>query len=839
LSGANNFSAINEDPATNPGMSVSALIAGKVTDPDASALSGIAVTAVENSNGTWQYSINGGSTWNNFGTPSAANARLLAADGNTYVRFVPNANWNGTVTNGLTFRAWDRTSGAAGGSADTTSVINTVRDSFNAVSYSNNDGTAMWSAGWVDTDGDPSGGSIRVTGGELVLSTLVGPDSIYREANLSGATSATLSFSYNNLLGLTGTVSLQATSGGGPFITIATFSDVSNTGSGTFSTDISGFIAGDTRIRFKMNGVLTGGSFHADDVQISYVTPLNGGKTAFSTATASSSITVNSVNDAPTSTDKTVPMLEDATYVFTATDFSLSDANDNPANTLLAVKIATLPGAGSLTLSGAAVSAGQFVSLTDISAGNLVFTPALNGNGAGYASFTFQVQDTGGIANSGIDLDPSANTFTIDVTAVNDPPVGVPTITGTVQEDQILTADTSGISDADGLGAFSYQWLRNGAAIGGATSNTYTLGDADVGTQISVQVGYTDAQGTAEGPLTSAQSAPVANVNDAPVGADKAISLVENGTHSFADGEFGFSDVDIGDSLSAVRIDSLSLATGSTLRLSGVDVIAGQVILSAGIANLVFTPAANTNGAGYASFTFSVRDQFNAFAAVSNTMIIDVTAAIVTPAPFPIEEIIPVTSTPPPVSSTLPPASETGNSAAQSPGSGKSDADTLQSTNDAPASSQDDPQFDTGETNARSHTLERSAVTAHYAANAQQGIRSSYSSGATHIMLDGQVFTVPESESSIMYYGTTSTEIVKNQTIATSMNAIEDSAFENEMDRLRTNMLEESEIETTIVASTASFGVSLSVGYVFWLLRGGALVSSLLSSLPAWRLVDP
>ena len=40
---------------------------------------------------------------------------------------------------------------------------------------------------------------------------------------------------------------------------------------------------------------------------------------------------------------------------------------------------------------------------------------------------------------------------------------GVPTISGTPTEDQTLTADTSGISDADGLGAFSYQWLRETA----------------------------------------------------------------------------------------------------------------------------------------------------------------------------------------------------------------------------------------------------------------------------------------------------------------------------------------------------------------------------------------
>ena len=45
--------------------------------------------------------------------------------------------------------------------------------------------------------------------------------------------------------------------------------------------------------------------------------------------------------------------------------------------------------------------------------------------------------------------------------------------------------------------------------------STYTLGDADVGTQISVQVSYTDGHGTAES-VTSAQTAAVVNVNDAP-----------------------------------------------------------------------------------------------------------------------------------------------------------------------------------------------------------------------------------------------------------------------------------------------------------------------------------
>ena len=96
-------------------------------------------------------------------------------------------------------------------------------------------------------------------------------------------------------------------------------------------------------------------------------------------------------------------------------------------------------------------------------------------------------------------------------------------VSGTASEDQVLTADVSSVADADGLGAMSYQWARStdgGTSwtdISGATGNSYTLGDSDVGSQVHVNVSYTDGHGTAES-LTSAASAVVANVNDAPTG---------------------------------------------------------------------------------------------------------------------------------------------------------------------------------------------------------------------------------------------------------------------------------------------------------------------------------
>ncbi|MCP4474815.1 MAG: hemolysin, partial [Gammaproteobacteria bacterium] len=103
------------------------------------------------------------------------------------------------------------------------------------------------------------------------------------------------------------------------------------------------------------------------------------------------------------------------------------------------------------------------------------------------------------------------------VVNINDAPVGLPTIVGTPTQGQILSANTAGISDADGLGTFSYQWQAGGADIVGANAASYSLTQSEVGSSITVTVSYTDAGGTGES-LTSAEVGPVANTNDAPVG---------------------------------------------------------------------------------------------------------------------------------------------------------------------------------------------------------------------------------------------------------------------------------------------------------------------------------
>ncbi len=350
------FGAINEDvsASANSGMSVATLLVdGSITDPDGTAVEAMAVTAVDNTNGLWQYSLDNGSNWSDFSATTGASvdlsttSRLLS--GSHLIRFNSNADYNGNAA--ITFRAWDRSSGAAGDTADSS---------------------------------------------------------------------------------------------------------------------------------------------------------VNGGSTAFSTASDTASIIIAAVDDAPAGEDKTVTMDEDGIYTFAAADFGYSDAEEAA---MASIKVTTLETAGSLELNGSAVTLNQVIDKADIDSDLLKFTPAGNANGTGYDSFTFSVND--GTYDSA-----ASYTLTVDVTAVNDDLSGAVTITGTPTEGETLTAANT-LADEDGLGTIGYQWKADGVDISGATASTYTLLQSEVGKAITVVAAYTDDQGTAESLASSATSA-VVNVNDRP-----------------------------------------------------------------------------------------------------------------------------------------------------------------------------------------------------------------------------------------------------------------------------------------------------------------------------------
>ena len=107
----------------------------------------------------------------------------------------------------------------------------------------------------------------------------------------------------------------------------------------------------------------------------------------------------------------------------------------------------------------------------------------------------------------------------------NTPATGVPLLLGDLIEGQELSVDVSDIADADGLGDFSYEWLRDGNPISGADQTTYVLTDSDIGPNFSVRVNYVDGFGTFE----EIGSQPIHVGYPPAISGDTRLDLVEDG----------------------------------------------------------------------------------------------------------------------------------------------------------------------------------------------------------------------------------------------------------------------------------------------------------------------
>ncbi len=112
----------------------------------------------------------------------------------------------------------------------------------------------------------------------------------------------------------------------------------------------------------------------------------------------------------------------------------------------------------------------------------------------------------------------SVKSDAVKIANVNDLPVGKVSISGTTAKGQTLTA-TDSLTDIDGMGEVSYQWLREGTPIAKAVDSTYTLSALDMFKTISVKASYTDLQGTKESVLSASTAKISAPVNHAPTGA--------------------------------------------------------------------------------------------------------------------------------------------------------------------------------------------------------------------------------------------------------------------------------------------------------------------------------
>jgi len=120
-------------------------------------------------------------------------------------------------------------------------------------------------------------------------------------------------------------------------------------------------------------------------------------------------------NQAPSGVSQAEALSWHSTKVLTAADFGFSDPDGNH---LLGVKIDALPTAGALIDNGLAVKVGQTVSAADIAAGKFTYTGPSQQTAA-HVDILFQVQDDGGTANGGVDLDPTPNDLHFDILGHN------------------------------------------------------------------------------------------------------------------------------------------------------------------------------------------------------------------------------------------------------------------------------------------------------------------------------------------------------------------------------------------------------------------------------------
>ena len=417
-SGSSALPAVLEDASNPSGSSVAVLFNLNFSDStdrvtggsSANTFAGVALTryTADTAKGVWQYSTNSGSTWTNLAAINpASDSGAYALKATDLLRFLPSEDYN-TANSGaapvLVARLIDSSSGdVVTGTLDVTNNGGTTAVSSGSVTLT----TSVTSVNDAPTSADQTVTATEDTSYTFGTADFgSGTNPGYADAKDAPTTNAFVKVILTSLpasgtLRLNGSLVQIDPLTAGASVSISDIADGKLTY--TPAANVNGSNAAQVGFKVKDNGGVTNGGVDT------------------STSTYTVTINISAVNDAPTSENSVVTILEDASYAFSAGDFPLIDVSDSPANTLQSVIITSLPSVGTLKLSGTDVTTGQEIPTASL--GSLVFTPAANANGQSYALVGFKVKDNGGTAGGGVDISVSNNTVTINVTAVNDQPL--------------------------------------------------------------------------------------------------------------------------------------------------------------------------------------------------------------------------------------------------------------------------------------------------------------------------------------------------------------------------------------------------------------------------------
>ncbi len=641
---SNNLATIVEDDTSNPGTLVSSLISGGLArDADSGALQGIAVTGVDNTNGAWEYTTDAGSNWSNFVSPAAATARLLPSGAGARIRFVPNANYSGTVSSGITFRAWDQTTGTAGATADVT--INGGFTAFSAASASAS--IAVSPVNDAPVNIVPGAQTIAEDNARIFSAT---------NGNVIGVIDVDAA---NNSIQVT----LSVTAGS---LTLASLSGITfTTGNGIADATMT-FTGAVARINDALDGLTYVPPANASGVYTLNLTTNDLGYNGTGSALGNSDsvpITVTAVNDAPVNTlPPSQSVAGGGVLNLGASSGAVISIADIDAG-LNAMRVTLSASTGTLTL---ASTAGLTFTSGDGSAdstmtfqGNIAaINNALNGMDyspplilLGNAFINITTSDLGSSGAGGAKTD--ADTLTIGTAPGNSAPVNSVPATQTMSEDGNLVfsaAGGNGISVADsdagsGLMKISLQSTNGKLSLSRINGLTFSVGDGNLDPSVTFTGTLADLNNALEGlvftPNADFSGAPTLNitsndqgnsgsggaktdtssvniqviaVNDAPVNAVPSTQTILEDTplgFSSANGNaIVVSDVDAG----LGTMQATVTATGGVLTLgskNGIAFLVGDgdadatitfkgklAKINEALAGLIFIPDADASGQG-------------------------------------------------------------------------------------------------------------------------------------------------------------------------------------------------------------------------------------------------
>ncbi len=212
-------------------------------------------------------------------TSSIAPNKVKPGDNITYTITVTNASSTSQTGIQLNDPLPDGTNYIASSTSVTGHRQKLVKEKFNQLLYSNNDGPENWAANWSENDAagnpqDPLTGNVQVINGSLRLTAAGSWAS--RTANLTTGipaqnfTSATLSFDFRTSPSVAAADAVQVImSGNGHGLTVIdTINNITGQTTGTKSYDISSYIGSDTTVRFSVSNGYAGDYFYADNVAI-------------------------------------------------------------------------------------------------------------------------------------------------------------------------------------------------------------------------------------------------------------------------------------------------------------------------------------------------------------------------------------------------------------------------------------------------------------------------------------------------------------------------------------------------------------------------------------------